>query len=86
MRLIHAGITVNNMQESIAFYRDVVGMQLKYEPLHTDGEWFGILTENKGAEIDAVIMADDVFELQLVYYSKGGIKETKTGQDRKSVV
>jgi len=82
MRLLHAGLTVSDLKASVEFYRDVAGMKLIYEPIASEGEWFGILTENEGATIDAVTLADDDFILQLVYYREKGEREAMTGHHR----
>jgi len=82
MRLLHAGLTVSDLQTSIAFYRDVCGMEEIHEPIASEGAWFGILTENEGAVIDAMTLADGPFILQLVYYREQGIREAMTGHNR----
>lgn len=82
MRLLHAGLTVSDLSASIAFYRDICGMQEVHEPIASEGEWFGILTENEGAAIDAMTLADGPFILQLVYYREKGEREAATGHNR----
>lgn len=65
--LNHMGLTVADIDRSIEFYRDVVGMQL-YSRLQMQGEWFDTLTHNSGAEIDVAMLRLDSFTLQLVQY------------------
>jgi len=65
------GLTVSDLDASIAFYRDVVGFSLdgRYD---IAGEWFDTLTHNEGAEIDVAMMSLGDFVLQLVAYETAG--------------
>lgn len=72
--LYHAGITVENLDESVAFYRDVVGMKPIAErcDMQIAGDWFDQLTENEGAELRVSHLELEGFELQLVEYTAAG--------------
>lgn len=69
--LNHVGITVADLDASIAFYRDVAGMT---ERLRTEsgGEWFDRLTGNRGARLKVAHLELGGFTLQLVEYAAGG--------------
>lgn len=67
----HVGLTVSDLDASIAFYRDVIGFTLdgRYD---IAGEWFDTLTHNQGAQIDVAMLSLGAFTLQLVAYEAGG--------------
>jgi len=68
--LNHVGVTVSDIGRSIAFYRDVVGMDV-YSRRRMQGEWFDTLTHNSGADIDTAMLRLEGFVLQLVQYHAG---------------
>src|SRR5438552_3965579 len=70
-QLNHAGITVSDLEDSIAFYCDVVGFDLSLRT-RTGGDWFDTLTHNAGAEIEIAMLTIDGFTLQLVQYHRAG--------------
>lgn len=70
-RLGHVGLTVSDLDASIEFYRDVVGMELTMR-LETGGPWFDELTRNEGAIIDVAMLELGGVTLQLVEYRQGG--------------
>jgi catechol 2,3-dioxygenase-like lactoylglutathione lyase family enzyme len=83
MRVVnHVGLTVTNLERSIAFYRDVVGLDVQVEHFRTGGEWFDTLTENSGAVIDGAMLGDESFTLQLLQYEEGGEPAAVTGHNR----
>jgi catechol 2,3-dioxygenase-like lactoylglutathione lyase family enzyme len=69
--LNHAGITVSDLDRSVAFYRDVVGMEVSSRR-RMQGEWFDTLTHNEGADIDVAMMRLGDFTFQLVQYVAAG--------------
>ena len=69
--LNHVGITVRDIERSLAFYCDVVGMDV-YSRRRMQGEWFDTLTHNSGADIDVAMLRLGGFVLQLVEYHAGG--------------
>ncbi len=69
--LNHVGVTVHDIERSLAFYVDVVGMEC-YSRRRMQGEWFDVLTHNDGADIDVAMLRLDRFVLQLVQYHAGG--------------
>ncbi len=73
-RLNHIGLTVGSLEESVAFYRDVVGMREIRETsdLELEGEWFDQLTENQGSRIRVSHMELEGVQLQLVEYTRAG--------------
>jgi catechol 2,3-dioxygenase-like lactoylglutathione lyase family enzyme len=69
--LNHVGLTVSDLERSIAFYRDTVGMKFGMRT-QIQGEWFDVLTHNRGAEIDVAYLSLGDFSLQLVQYLAAG--------------
>ncbi len=72
--LYHMGITVENLEESVAFYRDVVGLKEIPESsnLEISGVWFDQLTENDGAKLRVSHLDLAGVQLQLVEYAAAG--------------
>ena len=69
----HVGITVSDLDASIAFYCEVVGFSLGLRTRAT-GEWFDTLTRNAGADIEVAMLQLADFRLQLVqYHASGGM-------------
>ena len=77
--LNHVGLTVSDLGESVAFYRDVVGFTVKLERMIAEGEWFDTLTDGAGATIEFALVGDDRFTLQLVQYLVGAGPPARTG-------
>ena len=70
--LNHLGITVTDLDASLAFYRDVIGFELDLRT-RVAGEWFDTLTRNQGADIEIAMLRLAGFTLQLVdYHAAGG--------------
>ncbi len=73
--LFHVGLTVKNLQRSIAFYRDVVGMrETEFHMNNVKSKEFDTLTNNPGAELKVAHLTLDSFMLQLIEYVAGGGK------------
>ena len=70
-RLGHVGLTVSDLDASIEFYRDVVGMRLTTR-LETGGPWFDELTHNHDAAIEVAMLELGGVTLQLVDYRRAG--------------
>jgi catechol 2,3-dioxygenase-like lactoylglutathione lyase family enzyme len=69
--LNHVGMTVGDIERSVAFYRDMVGMEVTSRR-RMQGEWFDTLTHNDGADIDVAMMRLGSFTFQLVQYVAAG--------------
>ena len=69
--LNHMGVTVRDVEKSIVFYRDVVGMEL-FSRRRMQGDWFDTLTHNSGADIDVAMLRMEGLTLQLVQYLAAG--------------
>jgi catechol 2,3-dioxygenase-like lactoylglutathione lyase family enzyme len=83
MRVVnHVGLTVTDLGRSVAFYRDVVGLDVQVGQFRTGGEWFDTLTDNSGAVIQGAMLGDGDFCLQLLQYERGGEPEAVTGHNR----
>lgn len=71
--LFHVGLTVKNLERSIAFYRDVVGMkETEWRMINAKSKEFDTLTNNPGAELKVTHLTLDSFMLQLIEYVAGG--------------
>lgn len=69
--LFHIGLTVKNLERSIAFYRDIADMQAG-EYLEAHNEAFDRLTNNPGAKLKVIYMKAGPFLLQLIEYVAAG--------------
>jgi catechol 2,3-dioxygenase-like lactoylglutathione lyase family enzyme len=78
----HVGLTVTDLAQSVAFYRDVVGLDVQVDHFRTGGTWFDTLTGNSGAVVEGAMLGDDSFSLQLLEYAEGGEPEPMTGHNR----
>src|SRR5271170_2765507 len=67
----HVGLTVRNLEASLRFYRDVVGMTVESDFALINGG-FAKLTNNPAAAIKVVHLRSGGFQLQLVEYTAGG--------------
>jgi glyoxylase I family protein len=64
----HTGITVSNLERSIAFWRDVLGFELSHRA-HQTGELAAEITGVPGAEISlAVLKAPGGHKIELLQY------------------
>jgi len=77
--LNHVGLTVSDLDASVAFYRDVVGFTVKLERMVAEGDWFDALTGGVGAKMEFALVGDERFTLQLVRYLSGGAAAAPTG-------
>ena len=65
----HTGITVNNLERSLAFWRDVLGFELSHRT-HQTGELASEITGVPGAEISlAVLKAPSGHKIELLEYN-----------------
>jgi catechol 2,3-dioxygenase-like lactoylglutathione lyase family enzyme len=71
LELFHVGLTVKDLQRSLAFYRDVAGMAAG-EIFHGQSLEFDTLTNNPGARLRGVHLNAGQFMLQLLEYEAGG--------------
>ena len=69
--LFHVGLTVTELDQSLAFYRDVVGLEV-LSTVDVDSEGFRRLTANPDAALRTSLLAGGSFQLQLVEYRSGG--------------
>jgi lactoylglutathione lyase len=69
--LFHVGLTVKDLQRSLAFYRDVAGMA-SGEIFDGQSQEFDTLTNNPGARLRGVHLTAGPFMLQLLEYKAGG--------------
>jgi catechol 2,3-dioxygenase-like lactoylglutathione lyase family enzyme len=63
----HTGITVTNLERSLAFWRDVLGFQLSHRP-HQTGELASEITGVRGAEISIAVLRGYGHKIELLEY------------------
>jgi glyoxylase I family protein len=63
----HTGITVTNLERSLAFWRDVLGFQLSHRP-HQTGELASEITGVPGAEILIAVLKGYGHKIELLEY------------------
>ena len=72
----HTGITVSNLERSLAFWRDVLGFELSHRA-HQTGELAAEITGVPGAEISlAVLKAPGGHKIELLRYRRAGGSKT----------
>lgn len=69
--LFHVGLTVANLDCSVGFYRDVVGMDV-LSVVDLDSDAFRRLTHNPRARLRTALLGAGGCQLQLVEYTAGG--------------
>jgi len=70
--LYHVGLTVKNLERSLAFYRDVAGMEQAGQVVELRSKEFDTLTNNSGAALRVAHLTAGTFMLQLVEYAAAG--------------
>jgi catechol 2,3-dioxygenase-like lactoylglutathione lyase family enzyme len=63
----HTGITVANLERSLAFWRDVLGFELSHRP-HQTGELASEITGVPGAEISIAVLKGYGHKIELLQY------------------
>jgi len=63
----HTGITVSNLERSLAFWRDVLGFELSHRP-HQTGELASEITGVAGAEISIAVLKGYGHKIELLEY------------------
>ena len=63
----HTGITVSNLERSLAFWRDVLGFELSHRT-HQKGELAGEITGVPGAEISLAVLKAPGHKIELLEY------------------
>src|SRR5438094_7486314 len=63
----HTGITVSNLEHSLAFWRDVLGFELSHRP-HQTGELASEITGVAGAEISIAVLKGYGHKIELLEY------------------
>ena len=63
----HTGITVANLERSLAFWRDVLGFELSHSP-HQTGELASEITGVAGAEISIAVLKGYGHKIELLEY------------------
>jgi glyoxylase I family protein len=63
----HTGITVSNLERSLAFWRDVLGFELSHRA-HQTGEFASEITGVPGAEISLAVLKAPGHKIELLEY------------------
>ena len=63
----HTGITVTNLERSLAFWRDVLGFELSHRP-HQTGDLASEITGVPGAEISIAVLKGYGHKIELLEY------------------
>ena len=63
----HTGITVSNLERSLAFWRDVLGFELSHRP-HQTGDLASEITGVRGAEISIAVLKGYGHKIELLEY------------------
>jgi glyoxylase I family protein len=63
----HTGITVSNLERSLAFWRDVLGFELSHRP-HQSGDLASEITGVAGAEISIAVLKGYGHKIELLEY------------------
>jgi len=63
----HTGITVTNLERSLAFWRDVLGFELSHRP-HQTGKLASEITGVSGAEISIAVLKGYGHKIELLEY------------------
>ena len=63
----HTGITVTNLERSLAFWRDVLGFELSHRP-HQTGDLASEITGVPGAEISIAVLKGHGHKIELLEY------------------
>jgi catechol 2,3-dioxygenase-like lactoylglutathione lyase family enzyme len=63
----HTGITVSDLERSLAFWRDVLGFELSHRP-HQTGELAAEITGVPGAEIEIAVLKAPGHKIELLEY------------------
>jgi len=70
----HTGITVSNLERSLAFWRDVLGFELSHRP-HQTGKLASEVTGVPGAEISIAVLKGYGHKIELLEYSAPADRE-----------
>jgi glyoxylase I family protein len=63
----HTGLTVSNLERSLAFWRDVLGFELSHRP-HQTGQLASEITGVPGAEISIAVLKGYGHKIELLEY------------------
>ena len=76
----HTSFTVSNMEESIAFYRDILGLKVNWDSAaagaNLKGEAADNITRCPGSELRIVFLAAGNNRIELVQYTPAGKQQT----------
>ncbi len=65
--IVHVGISVFDLEQSVRFYRDVVGMQVEYRA-HHEGERISRVVDVPDARLDVCVLRKGGVRLELIDY------------------
>jgi len=63
----HIGVSVGDLEKSISFYRDIMGMEVEYKSYH-EGKAVSDVVGIKGAILNICVLRDDSCKIELIEY------------------
>ena len=75
-RITHVGVCVTDLDRSIAFYRDGLGM-VEVGRLHVAGEPTATLLEVADLDLELVYLERDGLRIELLGYARGGARPAR---------
>ncbi|NQV55083.1 MAG: VOC family protein [Rhodospirillales bacterium] len=76
-KIDHTGVTVSDINASLAFYHDVFGFDVT-EPRRLEGEFFETLTGVKDAKLDVAYVEAPGHRIELLQYTIPGERKPST--------
>lgn len=67
--IVHIGVSVFDLEESVQFYRDVVGMEIEYRA-HHEGEKISRVVDVPDAKLEVCVLRKGAVRLELIDYGK----------------
>jgi glyoxylase I family protein len=71
----HTGITVSNLERSLAFWRDVLGFELSHRA-HQSGEMASSITGVRGAQLSLAVVKAPGHKIELLEYRAPNDRQT----------
>ena len=67
--IVHIGVSVFDLEKSVQFYRDVVGMEIEYRA-HHEGEKISRVVDVPDAKLEVCVLRKGAVRLELIDYGK----------------
>lgn len=73
---VHVGISVFDLEKSVRFYTEVIGMEIDYRAKHR-GEKISRVVDVKDAELDVCVVKKDNVRIELIDYGNAAKKKVE---------